>query len=137
MNPIRNDTRSSDTRSNMNIANGMNMNQIVRYSIGFAGSILLTLAAYLLVTQAALSGGILLAAITILAIIQFFVQMFYFLHLGEEARPRWRTLSFVAMAGVLLLIVFGSIWIMNNLNYHMMSPMETDQHMKRESNKGF
>lgn len=137
MNPVRNDTRPSGTRSNINIANGMNMNQIVRYSIGFAGSILLTLAVYLLVTQAALSGGILLAAITILAIIQFFVQMFYFLHLGEEARPRWRTLSFVAMAGVLLLIVFGSIWIMNNLNYHMMSPMETDQHMKRESNKGF
>lgn len=115
----------------------MNVNQIVRYSIGFVGSVLLTVAAYLLVTQTSLSGGVLLTTIIALAVIQFFVQMVYFLHLGEEARPRLRALSFVAMAGVLLLIVFGSIWIMNNLNYHMMSPMETDEHMKQESNKGF
>ncbi len=111
--------------------------QLTRYSLGFIGSIALTVIAYLFVTQTSLRGGLLIVIICILAIVQFFVQMVCFLHLGEEARPRWRMLSFVAMSGVLLLVIFGSIWIMGNLDYHMMSPKETDQHMKRESNKGY
>lgn len=122
---------------NKEFSSGMNKQQLMRYSLGFAGSVLLTVIAYLLVTATTLQGGILVASICILAVVQFFLQMVFFLHLGEEARPRWRLLSFIAMAGVLLLIVFGSIWIMNNLDYHMMSPGQTDQHMKQESNKGF
>lgn len=115
----------------------MNKSQITRYSLGFVGSVALTLAAYLLVTQSSVSGTTLLAAIAILAIIQLFVQMICFLHLGEEDKPRWQTRAFIAMGGALLFIVFGSIWIMNNLDYHMMGGHETDAHMMQESNKGF
>lgn len=115
----------------------MNKTQIIRYSLGFVGSIALTLAAYLLVTQSSIDGSLLLWAIALLAIIQLFVQMVCFLHLGEEDRPRWRMWSFVSITGALLLIVFGSIWIMHNLGYHMMSEDETDAHMIEESNKGF
>lgn len=115
----------------------MNVNQVVRYSLGFIGSVLLTLSAYFLVTHSSISGTMLIMDIVVLAIIQFFLQLVCFLHLGEENRPRWRTRVFVMMTAMLLLIVFGSIWIMNNLNYHMMSPMQTDEHMIEESNKGF
>ena len=115
----------------------MNKQQVIRYTLGFVGSVALTLAAYLLVTQSSVNGSLLLWAIAVLAIIQLFVQMICFLHLGEEDKPRWRMWAFVSMTGTLLLIIFGSIWIMNNLEYHMMGEDDTDAHMMQESNKGF
>lgn len=115
----------------------MNKSQVMRYSLGFAASVLLTLGAYLLVTQESASASILVMAISVLAVIQLLVQLVCFLHLGDETRPRWRMWSFVAMTGALLLVVFGSIWIMNNLDYNMMPKHETDAHMIKESNKGF
>lgn len=115
----------------------MNHTQIVRYSIGFFVSVALTLAAYVLVTGSNVGGSLLLGSIAVLAIIQLIVQLVCFLHLGEEDKPRWRLRAFVAITGALLLIVFGSIWIMNNLDYHMTSEHETNSHMIEESNKGF
>ena len=115
----------------------MNQKQVIRYSLGFAGSVALTLAAYLLVTQSSVTGSLLLWVIAILAVIQLMVQLVCFLHLGEEDKPRWRMWAFVSMTGTLLLIIFGSIWIMNNLDYHMMPNHETDARMIKESNKGF
>lgn len=139
MNSVRNNSGySAKGNSNYNgISNGMNKQQVIRYTLGFVGSVALTLAAYLFVTQSSVNGSQLLWAITGLAIIQLFVQMICFLHLGEEDRPRWRTWAFIAMTGALLLIVFGSIWIMNNLEYHMMNKGESDTSMIKESNKGF
>lgn len=115
----------------------MNHKQIIRYSVGFVCSIILTLAAYIVVTGAQMHGAILTTAIVTLAIIQLFVQLFCFLHLGEEARPKWRLFMFLNMASIILLIVFGSIWIMRNLNYHMMTPQEEQQYLQDEQNGGF
>lgn len=115
----------------------MNRNQIIRYSVGFAGSIVLTLAAYLLVTQSNMSGTLLTITLAVLAIAQLCVQLVCFLHLDDEVGTRWRMWSLVSMIGAVLLIVFGSIWIMYNLDYHMMPKHESDAHMIEESNKGF
>lgn len=115
----------------------MNKSQLTRYSLGFAVSLLLTVGAYLLVTQGSVASPAMLWTIATLAIVQLLVQLVCFLHLGDEARPRWRTWTFVAMTGSLLLIVFGSIWIMNNLDYHMMPQHDVDTRMIKESNKGF
>lgn len=110
---------------------------MMRYVVGFLGSLLLTIAAYLLVTMTNLSGGVLVALIVALAIIQLVLQLVCFLHLGEGHGGRTRAYMFIAMAGVLLILVFGSIWIMNNLNYHMMSPEAAHKHMMVERDKGF
>lgn len=115
----------------------MNVTQVTRYSLGFIGSIVLTMTAYLLVTQSSAMGTPLILVISALAIIQLIVQLVAFLHLGDEARPRWRTWAFVGMTGSLLLIVFGSIWIMQNLDYNMMPAHETDARMMHERDKGF
>lgn len=115
----------------------MNKTQLIRYSLGFVTSLLLTVVAYLLVTQTNVSVSMLLLAISVLAVIQLLVQLVCFLHLGDEAKPRWRTWTFVAMTGSLLLIVFGSIWIMKNLDYHMMPEHDINSRMIKESNKGF
>jgi cytochrome o ubiquinol oxidase operon protein cyoD len=88
--------------------------------IGFLLCILLTLLAYLVVDQHLLTGRVLAFTIVGLGLLQAFVQLFFFLHLGQEPRPRWNLHFFLMMASVLLILVFGSLWIMDNLNYRAM-----------------
>lgn len=99
------------------------------YVTGFLLSLLLTFVAYWLVVEQDISGGSLVAAILVLAVLQLLVQLVFFLHLGRESRPRWNLLAFLFAGLVVLIIVVGSIWIMNNLNYNMMSPQTTDKHI--------
>jgi cytochrome o ubiquinol oxidase operon protein cyoD len=97
------------------------------YIIGFSASLILTAAAYLLVSHKSLHGSWLTFAIISLAIIQLFVQLIFFLHLGRESRPRWNLTVFSFAAMVVLILVLGSLWIMSHLNYHNMNPSQTDQ----------
>jgi cytochrome o ubiquinol oxidase subunit IV len=56
----------------------------------------------------------------------------FFLHLGRETRPRWKLAVFLFMLGVILILVFGSLWIMTNLNYRMM-PKQMVQYMNSQA----
>lgn len=96
------------------------------YSTGFILAILLTNAAFLLVASKSISGWGLAIALAMLAVAQLWVQLRYFLHLGRESKPRWNQLMFLFAVMVVVILGFGSLWIMKNLNYHMMSPKETD-----------
>ena len=88
------------------------------YIAGYLICFLLTIAAYTMVQKHALSGKTLMYAIGIFAVVQFFIQMRLFLHLGQEAKPRYQLIAFNFMVLVVLVVVFGSIWIMQNLDYH-------------------
>lgn len=113
------------------------------YITGFGLSLLLTLTVFLFVNDhvsshhSAFSHQFLIILLAALAFIQFVVQMVFFLHLGTERRPRWKQLMFWFMTVVVLILVSGSIWIMQNLNYNMMhmAPEETRVYMK--DNEGF
>ncbi len=94
------------------------------YLLGFILSISLTLAAYFMVANSLLSGKVLLITILLLAVIQLWVQLIMFLHIGHESGPRWKLISFISTASVLLIVIIGSLVIMNNLNYHMPSDQE-------------
>jgi cytochrome o ubiquinol oxidase operon protein cyoD len=107
------------------------------YISGFVLSLLLTGAAYLAVTQKLWSAGLLIGIIIALAIAQVLVQLFFFLHLGQETKPRWKLIVLIAMLGVLGILVIGSLWIMQNLNYHMMSPQEMNLYMLDQNGRGF
>jgi cytochrome o ubiquinol oxidase subunit IV len=89
------------------------------YISGFVLSIFLTLAAYTLVVSHEFSNWALALAIAGLAIVQFLVQLFFFLHLGRESKPRWKLTVFLFMLLVVGILVIGSLWIMYNLNYRM------------------
>lgn len=105
------------------------------YLIGFIISIALTLEAYLLVVREALSYWVLVFTIIVLAVVQLFVQLYFFLHLGDEARPRWRMTSFLFAGLVVLIVVFGSLWIITNLDYNHeqhLSPGEIESHIEHE-----
>lgn len=88
------------------------------YLTGFILCLGLTLIAYWSVVNHKFSGTALLYWIGWLALIQFFVQMIFFLHLGRETKPRWKFVSFWFMTLVVSILVFGSLWIMTNLQYH-------------------
>ena len=94
------------------------------YIVGFISSIALTLFAYLAVTQQAYSRDGLIGLVTGLALIQFMVQLLFFLHLGRETRPRWKLSVFFFMLAVVLILVFGSLWIMTNLNVRQTIPQQ-------------
>lgn len=102
-----------------------------KYVSGFLGSVMLTLVAYALATHHSLSRGTIIALLALLALMQFVVQLIYFLHLGSEAKPRWKLAVLGFMISIVLIIVIGSIWIMNNLNYHM-TPQQQDQYLKSQ-----
>lgn len=102
------------------------------YVIGFITSLALTLGSYTVVTQNALNRRTILVIIFAFAFIQFVIQLVYFLHLGAESKPRWKQLVFWMMILVVFILVAGSIWIMNNLNYHM-SLQQMYQYLNNQS----
>lgn len=102
------------------------------YLTGFVLSLLFTIAPYLLVTRDILDGSALLLALAVFAVAQVFVQLLCFLHLRNEARPRLQSIAFAFMTLVVVIVVFGSLWIMNNLDYHMTMPQDTDKYIQDE-----
>lgn len=107
------------------------------YTLGFILCIVLTLAAYFLVTEKLLTGWILISSILLIGVIQMGVQLIFFMHLGSEyaegkAKHHWNMLVFFFMLMVLVIIVFGSLWIMYNINYREMSPMDMSHPMEMQ-----
>lgn len=91
------------------------------YIAGFILSLVFTFAAYLVVVNHAASKSTLIVLIIAFAFCQFITQLMLFLHLGQETKPRWKLGVFFFMLGVVFILVFGSLWIMHNLNNRMMS----------------
>ncbi len=96
------------------------------YIVGLIFSLVLTANAYYLVVSKSLSGNALLVTILGLAVLQMLVQIFFFLHLGRGPKPLYNVTFFVGTVGIIIFIVVGSIFIMNNLQYTM-TPKEVIQ----------
>ncbi len=116
---------------NQTSSHGMTQGSYTSYTIGFALSVALTLAAYLLVKEKVAEGYLLYGMIVLLGIIQVGVQMRFFLHLGEEPKPQWNVLSFIFMLLVIFILVIGTLWIMYNLDYRTMRGMPSMEQLER------
>ncbi len=103
------------------------------YVTGFGLSIILTLMAYLAVQQGWAKGEVLVFGIVGLALVQMVIQFYFFLHLGQEAKPRWNLQFLFITAGIIAMVVLGSLWIMYHLNYLMM-PSEMNNYLMKEEN---
>lgn len=108
------------------------------YIVGFVMSLILTLTAYILVAKRHQSNHTLIILVIILSISQLLVQLVFFLHLGRESKPRWNliVLSFAAL--IVGILVLGSLWIMNNLNYHHdnLTPSQTTDYIIHDEGIG-
>ena len=92
----------------------------ISYVVGLALSAVLTLEAYILAANQILTGQKLVFALLGLAFTQLLVQLTFFLHIGQETKPRWNLVFLLSSAGIIFIVVAGSIWIMYHLNYLMM-----------------
>lgn len=90
------------------------------YIIGFVLSLLLTAGSFDLVKAHALPSAFIYVGLVILAIVQLFVQVTCFLRLNASKEGRWDLMPFIFTIFIVLVLVFGSVWIMLNLNYNMM-----------------
>lgn len=93
------------------------------YVIGFVLSLIFTIIPYYLVINKVLTGDTLLITILCIAVIQMFIQIFFFLHLGRGPKPFYNVVFFFATAGLIVIVVGASLFIMENL-YRTMSPKE-------------
>lgn len=106
--------------------------EIYSYIVGFFLSIMLTGGAYLLVIGEPVQGVVLTAGILFFAFIQLGVQLYFFLHLGREPKFHWNLFFFCITFILILTIVIGGIWIMNNLNYRM-TPQQINNYLKTQN----
>jgi cytochrome o ubiquinol oxidase subunit IV len=111
----------------------------LRYVIGFAVALCLSVVSYLMVTQRWFESATLTMAVLLLfASAQLIVQLVCFLHLGVQGRSRSRTMSLGFTILMMLVIVIGSLWIMRNLDYRMgMSGEAMNEYMEAQNKKGF
>ena len=96
---------------------------VASYVVGFMLSLTFTIIPYYLVVNKTISGTALLVTLLGCAVVQLFIQLFFFLHLGRGPKPLYNVAFFGATAGIILIAVGASIFIMNNL-YRNMSPDE-------------
>jgi cytochrome o ubiquinol oxidase operon protein cyoD len=97
------------------------------YVVGFLLSLVCTTTAFIVVMHHLFSMWVSVAVLVFLALAQFIAQLVLFLHVGREARPRWRLAVFMFMLLVVGILVSGSLWIMYNLNYRMTSYPSSQQ----------
>lgn len=91
------------------------------YLIGFIASLTLTLLSFGLVLMRYFSSQGTIYFIVFLAMVQAVIQLLFFLHVGQEAKPKWETLIFFFMMLILIIIAGGSLWVMNDLNERVMN----------------
>ncbi len=107
-------------------------NSLKGYMIGFVLSIILTAIPFGLVMDQGHYGftaGTVLAAILVLAVVQVFVHVVYFLHMDRSAEQRWNVVAFAFTVMILVIVVSGSVWIMHNATSnmeHAMAPTSSE-----------
>ncbi len=99
------------------------MKDISRYTFGFTLSLVFTAIAFGLVqmhldnNHVWPSHELAVPLLVMLALMQLFVQLVLFLHVGEEEKPKLNFWTLVFAVVVVVILVGGSLWIMNNLSH--------------------
>lgn len=89
------------------------------YVIGFLLSIILTIIPLVVVMNKMMGKTGTIVLILAMAVLQFAVQLFFFMHLKEGENARWNIMALLLGLIILLTVVAGSIWIMlNNVVAH-------------------
>lgn len=91
------------------------------YAIGFVLSVILTAIPFWLVMNKVISSPAMTAAVILgFAAVQVVVHVVYFLHLDAKSEQGWNMLATIFTVVLLVILIAGSIWVMHNMNTHMM-----------------
>ena len=105
------------------------------YLIGFGLSVVLTAIPFWLVMAEVItdrSTGILVLGA--FAVVQMLVHMVYFLHMNGRLQGGWTMLSTIFTVIFLGIAIVGTLWVMYNMNAHMM-PQHTTPNPPELSNE--
>lgn len=86
--------------------------------IGFIISAVALFAAYRMVVHSHVSGATLVSSLLVIATFQGLCQLIFFIHLGLESKPRWNVMMFLMTVFVMVILIWGSAWIMGHLKYN-------------------
>lgn len=103
------------------------------YAIGFLLSLLLTYIPYYMVVNKSVDSDLLLPLIVGIGLIQMVIQIIFFLHLGRGPKPNWNLYFFGSTFSIVLVVVGGSLFIINNLHYNM-SPSDKVKKLLNDEN---
>lgn len=93
------------------------------YAVGFALSVILTLAAfYPVMVPGTLPDGWIVPLIATLAVVQIFVHLVCFLHMSAGSEQRWNVTAFGFALLVVFILIGGSLWIMRSMSMGMVDP---------------
>jgi len=84
------------------------------YLIGFLLSIVLTIIPLVAILKDLVEGTAAMVVLLVTAILQFIVQLLFFMHLNDEDKPRYNLMTLIFGLVIVITIVAGSIWIMTN-----------------------
>lgn len=115
-----------------NKPNSEYVGSIKAYTAGFVTSLIITLLAYWLVVNQLMSGWSLAIVIIVLAIVQCYIQLIFFLHLDKSNGPKWRLGTFLFTLAIVIVIGGGSLWIMHSLNGRMVDTQDMIEYMNKE-----
>lgn len=90
------------------------------YILAFLFSLVLTTVPFVLAIQKIFSSQINCIIFLLCAISQIVIHFIFFLHLNFSSKERWNLITLLFVIVIIFIVVFGSIWIMRNLNHHMM-----------------
>jgi cytochrome o ubiquinol oxidase operon protein cyoD len=97
------------------------------YLTGFVLAVILTAVPFWLIGAKVLPRGTATAAALGFAAVQIVVHMHYFLHLSRKAEGGWSLLAFGFTALFVVIVLWGSAWVMEHMNENMM-PMAMPAH---------
>lgn len=85
---------------------------IKAYVIGFILSIVLTIIPLVLVLEHMLAKSALIVSILIAAVLQFVIQLFFFMHIRDGEGPKYNVMALIIGIIFVVTIVAGAMWIM-------------------------
>ena len=92
------------------------------YLIGFALSVLLTLASFGVVMSGLVPHDLMMPGIIVFGVAQLVVQLVCFLHMGTSPSQRSNLAIMLFTLLILAIVVVGSLWVLHNMNVNMMHP---------------
>lgn len=90
---------------------------VSRYIVGFVLAAILTVIPFWM----AMTGTPNLKVLVVFAIAQIIVHVVCFLHIDASRPQRWNLMTFIFGIATILIIVVGSVWVMENSMQNMMS----------------
>ena len=99
---------------------GESHGSVKSYLIGFVLAVILTVIPFWVVMSGDFSRTVSGVVIAVTAVLQMLVHLVFFLHLDRSSESRWNVNAAVFTVVVIGIIVAGTLWVMHNMNVHMM-----------------